>query len=525
MFQRGEYEVGTVFADPSRSRVPADEITRAGHAEVVDVSGLLAARPEVACLFMRDLRPGPTSTMVAAVAALGYTRVLILDPQLMRVTTGRGFIRARPAPPVPPQLSPQRRYDSWDMTNIDVGVLLAAVAAFPETSFEDVTTGALLARLLEPAPKVPTGDRLVPEAKSREARTNLSALLPVGPDGRELRCAYVTMCDSADYLWGVRALANSLAKVSDVPLILMVPPGADFADAVFESGNVRLHDVNSLRNPHQLKSHQLRFANTFTKLEVFGLTFLDRAVFLDADTIVLGETDPLFAYEGFAAAPDFGLRLENRTFNSGVFVVSPNSDEYLRILDSIPTTPSYDGGDQGFLNVYQGEITWLPPEFNTLRRVITRFPDVIPLKRARVLHYVGPKPWGLEGEPEWSSLDELWFEQLSDRERIEFIVQLRDRVSVAARRAPAQRGRGPAGAVRPRRRKDFERAQDALSNGRPGEAIEISRAALRRNPQSLANRRVLALALKSTGHRRDELKVRIKTRVLKAKRLLKGIVE
>ena len=70
-------------------------------------------------------------------------------------------------------------------------------------------------------------------------------------------------------------------------------------------------------------------------------------VFLDADTLVLRNSDDLFLCDGFCAA----MRHSER-FNSGVVTLQPSAALFAEMMDRIKTTPSYDGGDQGFLNSF-----------------------------------------------------------------------------------------------------------------------------------------------------------------------------
>lgn len=518
---RGEYQIDSVLFDGSRSTVSASEIQGLGYRNVYDYTRLISEVPDVAHHFMRVFRPPAISRMVAAVAAMGYSTLLILDRDLSSITTGRPYISERRAPmSADYQLSTTRRQDSWDLTNSGIALLKSTMNAFPETEFRDATVGNRMRLVLDPADAQPLGGRLVPRPKYPSVMDHFYAELPVGPEGEDLRCGYVTMCDSEDYLWGVRALANSLAQVSNVPLILMVPPGFDISGVTFAHGNVRLYEVNSIRNPHQPRKHQLRFANTYTKLEVFGLNFLDRAAFIDADTVVLRNPDEIFAYSSFAAAPDFGLRLENSTFNSGVFVCTPSSELYTRMIDAIPHTPSSDGGDQGFLNEFMVDVEWLPPEFNALRRALARFPDVVGLEDARIVHYVGPKPWSLRGEPEWSALDSLWFAQLSEGEKTAFIVDLRDRVAKHVMKLDSRASKNSESVRMP----EFKRAEKLLAEGKPNSAIKVAKAALRNNPDSMANRRVLARALSASGNTSASVKVVAKTTAMRATNLVRRVI-
>ena len=55
------------------------------------------------------------------------------------------------------------------------------------------------------------------------------------------------------------------------------------------------------------------------------MTEYDKCVFLDADTLVIKNSDELFDKEEFSAAPDAGWP---DCFNSGVFVFRPNLNTF-----------------------------------------------------------------------------------------------------------------------------------------------------------------------------------------------------
>lgn len=103
---------------------------------------------------------------------------------------------------------------------------------------------------------------------------------------------------------------------------------------------------------------------TFTKLHCWRLTQYTKAVFLDADTMVVRNADELFDRPDFSAAADIGWP---DLFNSGVFVFSPSLVVYRKfvvrsfvliysvsgaLLALATSTGSFDGGDQGLLNEY-----------------------------------------------------------------------------------------------------------------------------------------------------------------------------
>merc|ERR550534_219988 len=88
---------------------------------------------------------------------------------------------------------------------------------------------------------------------------------------------------------------------------------------------------------------------TFTKLHCWKLVQYTKCVFLDADTLVVQNSDELFDREEFSAAPDAGWP---DCFNSGVFVFVPSHKTYEAIMALATTTGSFDGGDQGLLNTF-----------------------------------------------------------------------------------------------------------------------------------------------------------------------------
>jgi lipopolysaccharide biosynthesis glycosyltransferase len=165
--------------------------------------------------------------------------------------------------------------------------------------------------------------------------------------------------------------------------------------------------------------------------QLFTLADVDRAVFLDADTICTGDLRPLFdTAADFAAAPDL-VQLERDasfqravppqasggapygrdlaySFNSGVMSVSDRwlTPAVYRDLLTLPGLESRAGAlelaDQYFLNRYlDGRVTSLDPRYNfivcaePLLRQVAR----LTVGDTRIVHYVGPgKPWEMTWE-------------------------------------------------------------------------------------------------------------------------------
>ena len=202
--------------------------------------------------------------------------------------------------------------------------------------------------------------------------------------------AFVTVADMP-YAPGVEALACSLARWTKLPLIVLSTDPAMQARLAGLPG-VEVRIVPAIANPNR-RVKRRRFRNVYTKLHVFGLSGFDRLVYLDADTIVLGDPEPLFEGTGFSAAPDWGEEICLHRFNSGVMAFTPSQQLFEDMLGRLADVPSDDGGDQGFLNQVFPDWTRLHPAWNTLARLIVANPVMLTLDDVRILHFVGPKPW------------------------------------------------------------------------------------------------------------------------------------
>lgn len=225
------------------------------------------------------------------------------------------------------------------------------------------------------------------------------------PQAGAPRRAYVTMISGGDaYVPGIEALGQSLQRTgTPYPRVLMAT--RDVSAAVLRrlgEGGWQVRLVDEIHNPCPA-TRQLypRFGKVFTKLRAWELTEYDRVIFVDADTIVLRSLDALFERPGpIAAAPDFFMPDQ---FNSGAMVLQPSAQTFAAMMEALGQTPTYDGGDQGFLNQF---FRWyempvehrLPTGFN-LHHFIYQFMQHHPAmlrqlgQNVHVIHYTLQKPW------------------------------------------------------------------------------------------------------------------------------------
>lgn len=138
---------------------------------------------------------------------------------------------------------------------------------------------------------------------------------------------------------------------------------------------------------------------TLTKLHVWNLTQFKKAVFLDADCLVVQNVDELFERDEISAVTDVGWP---DCFNTGVFVFRPSADTYAALLKFALEKGSFDGGDQGLLNAYFAD--WATKDiknhlsfiYNMVATVIYSYAPAFKRFGAdvKIVHFLGnTKPW------------------------------------------------------------------------------------------------------------------------------------
>nr|CAH8838113.1 unnamed protein product [Trichobilharzia regenti] len=226
-----------------------------------------------------------------------------------------------------------------------------------------------------------------------------------------IRETFITLATNDEYCVGALVLGASLRQTeTKKELTILVTSTLTskmrsllslYYDNVIEVQPVAPEDWN---NP--FLGNRKELTATFTKICAWSLVEFDKAVFMDADTLVLDNIDELFDRPELSAAPD---TLWPDCFNAGVFVLKPSMDIYNGLLQMLSTTGSFDGREQGLLNTYfsnwlQGGISHRLPctyncicrisestqfEFYTSRSAWVQFGGTI-----RVAHFSGPiKPW------------------------------------------------------------------------------------------------------------------------------------
>jgi len=220
--------------------------------------------------------------------------------------------------------------------------------------------------------------------------------------------AWVTLATNDAYSMGALTLAASLKRVNTSrKLAIMVTSevSSPVLTALQEAFDqvVVVEPLDSKDLAHLTLLDRTELGITFTKINCWKLTQFSKAVFLDADTLVLKNCDELFEREEFSASPDAGWP---DCFNSGVFVFRPNLNTYNDLVALATTTGSFDGGDQGLLNTHfsswatQDISKHLPFVYNMVASASYSYLPAFKKfgSDVKIIHFIGAeKPWVGEG--------------------------------------------------------------------------------------------------------------------------------
>jgi len=217
--------------------------------------------------------------------------------------------------------------------------------------------------------------------------------------------AWVTLATNDSYSLGAVVLANSLKRSGTTRNIVVMVTKKSISAAMLKLLNktfdfvVNVEELDSGDAVHLDLLERPELGVTFTKLHCWKLVQFTKCVFLDADTLVVQNSDELFDREEFSAAPDAGWP---DCFNSGVFVFVPSQKTFDAIMEHAAKEGSFDGGDQGLLNTFFSD--WatkdihkhLPFLYNmvatatyTYLPAFKKFGDSV-----KIVHFIGvSKPW------------------------------------------------------------------------------------------------------------------------------------
>lgn len=155
----------------------------------------------------------------------------------------------------------------------------------------------------------------------------------------------------------------------------------------------RIKNEASPGNLHLMNRPDLHSA--FTKINLWKQAQFRKIVYIDADIVAYRAPDELFDLpHAFAAAPDIGWP---DLFNTGVMVLTPDVGEYYALSAMAQRGISFDGADQGLLNMhFKNSYHRLPFTYNVTPSAHYQY---LPAYRhfqssITMVHFIGSdKPW------------------------------------------------------------------------------------------------------------------------------------
>lgn len=209
--------------------------------------------------------------------------------------------------------------------------------------------------------------------------------------------AYVTLISSLEYDIGAQLLVCRLRHFSpDIPIYVLVDDSVKLKSTAFYA--IMRAELIQVANPAGFDSSlrtEVRTA-TYTKLHVWQLDNIEKAVYLDADTLPVQNPDILFsmlpAGKTFAAVAGHPGH-----FNSGVFAYRPSNSTYRDLIQRLNahnyTKNKANPTEQDLLVSHFAEsdqTVFIDDRFNFAPRSYNRglHNDTV------IIHYTGnPKPW------------------------------------------------------------------------------------------------------------------------------------
>ncbi|TQD78365.1 hypothetical protein C1H46_036058 [Malus baccata] len=177
------------------------------------------------------------------------------------------------------------------------------------------------------------------------------------------RLAYVTILHSSEaYVCGAIALARSIRQTNSTKDLVLLADDFITPKSIqgLTAAGWKIKRIQRIRSAFAKKGSYNEW--NYSKLRVWQLTEYDKAIFIDADLLVLKNIDSFFVHQQLSAVGN------NRVlFNSGLMVVEPSNCMFEYLMQKTSKLESYNGGDQGFLNEI---FTWwhrLPWRLNALK--------------------------------------------------------------------------------------------------------------------------------------------------------------
>ncbi|KAH6640924.1 nucleotide-diphospho-sugar transferase [Chaetomium tenue] len=212
---------------------------------------------------------------------------------------------------------------------------------------------------------------------------------------------YASLLLTDTYLPGALVLAHSLRDAGTTKkLAVLVTLDTVSADVVTQLKAVYDHviPVSRIQNEHPANLDLMNrrdLHSAFTKINLWRQTQFRKIVYVDADIVAYRAPDELFNVpHPFSAAPDIGWP---DLFNTGLMVLTPNMGDYYALTAMARRGISFDGADQGLLNMYfKNSFNRLSFSYNVTPSAHYQYVPAYKHFQSGInmVHFIGPeKPW------------------------------------------------------------------------------------------------------------------------------------
>ncbi|KAK4042874.1 Glycogenin-1 [Parachaetomium inaequale] len=212
---------------------------------------------------------------------------------------------------------------------------------------------------------------------------------------------YASLLLTDTYLPGALVLAHSLRDAGTTKkLAILVTLDTVSVDVLTQLKAVYDYviPVGRIQNEHPANLDLMNrpdLHSAFTKINLWRQTQFRKIVYVDADIVAYRAPDELFDLpHAFSAAPDIGWP---DLFNTGLMVLAPNMGDYYALLAMAQRGISFDGADQGLLNMYfKNSFNRLSFSYNVTPSAHYQYVPAYQHFQSSInmVHFIGPeKPW------------------------------------------------------------------------------------------------------------------------------------
>ncbi|KAK3308619.1 nucleotide-diphospho-sugar transferase [Chaetomium strumarium] len=212
---------------------------------------------------------------------------------------------------------------------------------------------------------------------------------------------YASLLLTDTYLPGALVLAHSLRDGGTTKkLAILVTLDTVSANVVTQLRTVYdyIIPVPRIQNEHPANLDLMNrpdLHSAFTKINLWKQTQFRKIVYVDADIVAFRAPDELFNLDhAFSAAPDIGWP---DLFNTGLMVLTPNMGDYYAMMAMAQRGISFDGADQGLLNMYyKDNFNRLSFSYNVTPSAHYQYLPAYSHFQSSIsmVHFIGPdKPW------------------------------------------------------------------------------------------------------------------------------------